>query len=136
MGWSCLAMSALVAVAVCARTGAEEDRTVVRDGGILIDVRTAREFKDGHLDKAINIPHTEMGEKIAALVTNKGDRIVLYCRSGNRSGIAEGTLRAMGYTNVVNAGAYARLKEKEDKAGPANALNQDRKVDGRTRKTD
>lgn len=129
MAKSCLAMSALAAVTLCVRAGAVEDGAAARDGGILIDVRTAREFKDGRLDKAINIPHTEIGEKIGAFVTNKGDRIVLYCRSGNRSGIAEGTLRTMGYTNVVNAGAYARLKEKEDKAGPANVLNQDRKTD-------
>lgn len=113
MGRSCLAVFALVAIALCGGTCAAEDGAVSPNSGILIDVRTAGEFADGHLHKAINIPHAVIGDRIGALVTNKADRIVLYCRSGNRSGIALATLRAMGYTNVVNAGAYSRLKAKE-----------------------
>lgn len=136
MGKSCLAMSVLAAISLSARSGATEEAPAVRDGGVLIDVRTAREFKGGHLDKAINIPHGEIGDKIGSVVTNKGEKIVLYCSSGNRSGIAEGTLRAMGYTNVVNAGAYSRMKEKEAKAGPATAPDRDRKADGQSRKTE
>lgn len=133
---SCLAISVSVVGAVCAWGGVEEKGNAASDRGILIDVRTAAEFKEGHLGKAINIPHTEIAEKIGAFVTNKADRIVLYCRSGNRSGIAEGTLRAMGYTNIVNAGAYAKLKEQEAKDASAGARSQDSKAGSQIQKTD
>ena len=126
MGRICLAVFALAAVALCVGTWVAEDGAVSPNSGILIDVRTAGEFAGGHLHKAINVPHTVIGDRIGALVTNKADRIVLYCRSGNRSGIALATLRAMGYTNVVNAGAYSKLRATEDEAGPANARNSDR----------
>lgn len=77
-----------------------------------IDVRTAEEYKAGHLEGAINIPYDEMEQKITAIEADKTTEIQLYCRSGRRSGIALETLRGMGYSNVTNAGAYEQLKQK------------------------
>lgn len=77
---------------------------------ILIDVRTNAEYSSGHLKNAINIPHDQIQTKIMEIVKDKNAKIVLYCRSGNRSGIAESVLKKMGYSNVVNAGAYDTLK--------------------------
>lgn len=83
------------------------------DGGYVIDVRTAQEYEQGHLETAVNIPYTEIGEKIAGHVSNEEEKIIVYCRSGRRSTIAKQTLESLGYTNVVDAGAYATLKAQE-----------------------
>jgi phage shock protein E len=82
----------------------------VRNGALLIDVRSAEEFAGGHLPGAINIPHGEIVTGIHALEANESANIVLYCRSGNRSGIAASSLWQVGFTNAVNAGAYSALK--------------------------
>jgi phage shock protein E len=99
----------------CART--HNESVAVDERGQIIDVRTAKEYDGGHLETAVNIPYTEIGEKIADHVKNKEAKITVYCRSGRRSGIAKKTLDGMGYTNVTNAGAYTTLRDKgnEDK---------------------
>ncbi len=80
----------------------------------LIDVRSAAEFKAGHLKNAINIPHTEIGEKIAKHVTQKDEKIVLYCRKGGRAEKALKALKKLGYTKVTNAGGYEDIKKKKE----------------------
>ena len=77
---------------------------------VLIDVRTAEEFATGALPGALNISHLQIAEQIATLVPDKNAPVVLYCRSGNRSGIAQETLKQMGYTQVINAGAFVSLQ--------------------------
>lgn len=73
---------------------------------VVIDVRTADEFAAGHVAGAINVPHDQIGARIASLVPRKDTPVVLYCRSGRRSGIALDTLRGMGYTKAENYGGY------------------------------
>ena len=89
----------------------------VEGGALLIDVRTTEEFASGHLPDAINIPHGDIVAGVNALQADKAASIVLYCRTGNRSGIAEGSLREAGYSNVVNAGAYSELQPVWDPRG-------------------
>ena len=81
-----------------------------------IDVRTAEEYKAGHLEGAIHIPYDEIEQKINAIKADKTADIQLYCRSGRRSGIALETLRSMGYSKVTNAGAYEQIKQKLPKS--------------------
>jgi phage shock protein E len=71
---------------------------------LVIDVRTAGEYHGGHLREAINIPYDEIAGRIAAFAPDRDTRIVLYCRSGRRSGIAEQALRQMGYRQIENRG--------------------------------
>lgn len=52
---------------------------------ILIDVRTAREFQAGHIINSINISHENIAQSIEKTVPNKNTKIIVYCRSGNRS---------------------------------------------------
>ncbi len=75
----------------------------------LIDVRTPAEYASGHIPGAINIPVDVIGENPPA--AEKGDRIVVYCRSGARSGRARQTLLGLGFTDVVNFGAVANWKD-------------------------
>ena len=77
---------------------------------VLIDVRSAEEFATGALPGAEQIDHEQIASRISAIVPDKSTPIVLYCRSGRRSGIAEASLRAMGYSNLINAGGYDELK--------------------------
>jgi len=77
---------------------------------VLIDVRTAAEFADGALPGAEQIDHAQIANRISVLAPDKDAPIVLYCRSGRRSGIAEDSLRALGYSNLINGGGYAELK--------------------------
>lgn len=73
------------------------------DGVIVIDVRTPAEFEQGHIANSINIDvqATSFDTNIAAL--DKKARYALYCRSGNRSGIAAEKMTDSGFLNVINA---------------------------------
>lgn len=66
----------------------------------LLDVRSAEEYQAGHIKGAINIAHSELANKLAMLPLGKSDMVVVYCRSGRRAGVAEGILKANGYTKV------------------------------------
>lgn len=74
---------------------------------LLVDVRTAAEFAEGHIKGARNLPVQEVQHKLRELPTDKP--VILYCRSGNRSGMALQVLQAAGYTNVYNAGGLQDL---------------------------
>ena len=74
---------------------------------LLVDVRTAAEFADGHLKGARNIPVQELERKLRELPKDKP--IILYCRSGSRSGMALQILQTAGYTNIYNAGSLDSL---------------------------
>lgn len=67
---------------------------------LIIDVRTPAEYADGHVPGAINIPYDEMDARAAEISVHKDERVVLYCRSGRRSGIAAKTLTEMGFLKL------------------------------------
>jgi len=69
---------------------------------LVIDVRTVAEWNEGHLDGAVLIPYEKIGEAIAKVAPDKKTKIVLYCRTGRRSGIALDTLQKLGYEDVSN----------------------------------
>ena len=80
---------------------------------LLIDVRTPIEFQYDHLEKAVNIPLKTLKEDIKYFAPDKEKPIAVYCSSGKRSEVAVKILKDMGYKNVVNAGKFMELKEKE-----------------------
>ncbi|MCA1949737.1 MAG: rhodanese-like domain-containing protein [Treponema sp.] len=82
---------------------------------LVIDVRTPEEFNSGHLDMAINIPLDTIEKRIAAIVPNKASPLVLYCRSGNRSGQAYNILKSLGYTRIHSGGGYTELLQARPK---------------------
>jgi phage shock protein E len=71
---------------------------------LVIDVRTEQEWKDGHLDGAVLIPHDRIEQGIVAVAPDRKGRIYLYCRTGRRTGVAFDVLKKIGYENVVNLG--------------------------------
>ncbi|MCF6147440.1 MAG: rhodanese-like domain-containing protein [Candidatus Kuenenia sp.] len=100
----------LICMMNCAIGGQTKDAK-----GIWIDVRTAEEYKSGHIEGAINIPHGEIGREIESVTKDKGKTIHLYCKSGRRSGFAKEVLEKMGYINVINEGGYKDIKKRGDK---------------------
>jgi rhodanese-related sulfurtransferase len=77
---------------------------------LLLDIRCPNEFEDAHIDGSINIPRgileiaVDYGyeETVPELVEARDRRVVVICRSGNRSVLAAYTLKQMGYTNVAS----------------------------------
>ena len=86
---------------------------MIRDGALLVDVRTPEEFSRGHIDGAINIPHSEIASRAAELGEDKSRGVVLYSGSGPRSSTALTTLSTMGFSNLFNAGNYQALRDAE-----------------------
>ena len=87
-------------------------------GATVFDVRTPEEFAGGHLPGAVNIPHDQIAARAAELPAEKGARVILYCRTGRRSGLALETLKGLGYTNAVNAGGYDALMRARPAGSP------------------
>jgi phage shock protein E len=77
---------------------------------LVIDVRTVGEYRQSHVLEAVNIPFDEIAGRIAAFAPDRDTRIVLYCRSGRRSGIAEQTLRQLGYQQIENRGGLHDMR--------------------------
>ncbi|MEE2671654.1 MAG: rhodanese-like domain-containing protein [Bdellovibrionota bacterium] len=75
----------------------------------LLDVRTVAEYEEAHSDKMINIPLDRLEQNLIKL--DKTRPIIVFCRSGNRSGQAVKLLEASGYKNVVNGGAWTNIKD-------------------------
>ena len=71
---------------------------------LILDVRTAEEYRSGHIPGAINIPNETIGSASIPNLPNKDQLIFVYCRSGNRSKQAAGKLAKLGYTNVFEIG--------------------------------
>ncbi len=82
---------------------------------VVIDVRTPAEFAQDHVPQAINIEHTTIEQRIGEAKVNKDDTVILYCRSGRRSGIAQETLQRLGYTRVENYGSLDAARQKLQK---------------------
>lgn len=71
---------------------------------LLLDVRTAEEFQQGHIPEAMNLPNEDIGTQQLTQLPQKDQLLLVYCRSGNRSKQAAKKLVNLGYTNVVEIG--------------------------------
>lgn len=72
-----------------------------KNGSIIVDVRTAKEFDINHATGAINIPVEDI--KKGKLPTDNKEKIIyVYCRTGKRASDAKAFLASIGYTKVVN----------------------------------
>lgn len=83
----------------------------LKQGAIILDVRTPQEYTSGHIKNSVNIPVNEITANIRRL-PSKDSVIVTCCASGIRSGKAVGVLKANGYTNVYNGGSWHELQNK------------------------
>jgi rhodanese-related sulfurtransferase len=84
---------------------------LVRQGAIIIDVRTKDEFVGGHLKRSINIPLNMLSNNLSKF-KDKDKPIITCCASGMRSGSAKSILKSNGYTQVYNGGSWNGLENK------------------------
>jgi len=80
---------------------------LIKDGAIILDVRSKGEYAGGHVKGSINIPLDQLGSNLAKL--NKEKTIITCCASGMRSGVAKSQLKSKGYANVHNGGSWMNV---------------------------
>ena len=73
-------------------------------GYVILDARTQEEYDESHIPGAILMPEYEVSEKAEETFPDKGQLILVYCRSGRRSKIAAQALADLGYSNVKEFG--------------------------------
>jgi len=82
----------------------EASRMLSHDEPLLLDVREVNEFRDAHLRDAKHIPLGQLGAKIEQIAAWKDKPVIVYCRSGNLSGVACNQLAKQGFTKLYNLG--------------------------------
>lgn len=83
----------------------EEAKDLIgKEGVVLLDVRTEEEYGQGYIPGAVLLPVDEISKKAAEVLKDKGETIIVYCRTGRRSANASGELADMGYTKVYDLG--------------------------------
>ena len=103
-----LVIVAFIALKRMALVSAALARKLVREGALVIDVRSPEEFRGGHVPEAVNIPLGELREGLPRHVKDQSQVLLLHCLSGGRSGISQPQAERMGYPSVFNLGSYER----------------------------
>jgi phage shock protein E len=81
---------------------------------VWIDVRTEAEHRQNHIVGDPLIPYASIVAQVTGQFPDKDAEINLYCRSGNRAGIAKSALERAGYTNVNNMGSIDDARKARD----------------------
>jgi rhodanese-related sulfurtransferase len=85
---------------------------MMNTGAVLVDLRSANQFKDGHIEGARNVPGDQIAADPKALERLAGKTIVLYCDSGTTTAAAQRTLERAGAKNVFSLrGGLAAWKQ-------------------------
>lgn len=84
---------------------------VIKNGAIILDVRSKAEYAGGHIKGSINIPVDVLTENLKKL-KDKNTPIITCCASGMRSASAKNILLSHGYLVVYNGGGWASLQNK------------------------
>lgn len=81
---------------------------VIKNGAILVDVRSQGEFASGNVKGSINIPLDKLSIQLGKLKKDK--TIVVFCASGIRSSQAKSILNRNGFENVINGGGWRSVQ--------------------------
>ena len=82
---------------------------LLKDGAVIVDVRSKGEYASGHLKKSINIPLDVLSSNLGKL--DKSKPVITCCASGMRSSSAKSILKSKGFVEVVNGGGWTSLKK-------------------------
>jgi rhodanese-related sulfurtransferase len=83
---------------------------LVKQGAVIVDVRSPGEFQGGHIKGSINVPLQSIQSSLGKIPKNK--TIITCCASGMRSASAKSILTSAGYADVHNGGGWMSLKSK------------------------
>lgn len=83
---------------------------LVKDGAIILDVRSKGEYQGGHIKGSINISVDTLSNNLSKLKKDKP--IITCCASGMRSASAKSILKSNGFTDVHNGGGWSSLQNK------------------------
>src|SRR5436309_13944360 len=86
-----------------------EAQTLIESGAQLVDVRSSEEFDAGHIPGARLVPLDTVHSDAAGL--DRGRPLVVYCRSGDRSGMAADAFAASGWDAHSIAGGLLAWKD-------------------------
>lgn len=84
---------------------------IIKEGAIILDVRSKSEFNAGHIKGSINIPVDTLGSNLSRL-RGKDVPIITCCASGARSAAARNILTSKGFQKVYNGGGWNSLRAK------------------------
>ncbi len=82
---------------------------IIEEGAFLVDVRTPGEFAEGHVNGSVNIPLDKVQTQLVQFKNKKN--IIVFCRSGARSGQAKNILKQNGFTHVINGGTWNNVSQ-------------------------
>lgn len=83
---------------------------LLKQGAVIIDVRTKGEYQQGHIKGSQNIPLNNLPNYYSKLTKHKP--IITCCASGMRSAQAKSLLTSSGFTQVYNGGGWTSLQNK------------------------
>ena len=84
---------------------------LVKQGAMILDVRSKGEYATGHIKGSVNIPVDQLGNNLNKL-KDKNRTIITCCASGMRSASAKGILTTNGFSTVYNGGGWQNLDRK------------------------
>ncbi|SDG34866.1 MULTISPECIES: rhodanese-like domain-containing protein [Epilithonimonas] len=84
---------------------------LLKEGAVILDVRSKSEYDGGHIKNSINIPVDQLQKNLSKL-KDKKKPIITCCASGMRSASAKSILQNNGYKNVHNGGGWSSLNNK------------------------
>jgi phage shock protein E len=84
---------------------------LIKEGAIILDVRSKGEYVSGHIKNSTNIPVDQLSNNLSKL-KDKNKCIICCCASGMRSGTAKRILESNGYKAVFNGGGWQSLQNK------------------------
>jgi phage shock protein E len=84
---------------------------LVKQGAIILDVRSKGEYAGGHIKGSMNISVDQLQNNLGKL-KDKNKPIITCCASGMRSASAKSILKSNGFSQVYNGGGWSSLRNK------------------------
>ena len=93
------------------KISADEAKMMMDAGGVtVVDVRSAAEYAMGHVPGAALVPLDTLAAQAKTALPDLDATLLVYCRSGNRSGAAAKMLKDLGYTKVYDFGGIKIIR--------------------------
>lgn len=82
----------------------EATRLINQNNALVLDIREKADFKAGHLVDSVNIPNSQVLNRISELEKHKSDPIIVVCKTGQTASAASKTLKDNGFAQVYRLG--------------------------------